>query len=241
MSYKEKQTVKFNSSQSKEDVDNEILDDNEVENQDEMKESNDVEDDKNKEKETYKEEKKADKKVEEEAEMKVKEDLNDDEDIEEIEEEVLEEINQLEKEIESLEEEKDNYYQQLVRLKADFSNYRKRTKKEKERLDLEARSSLINELLPVIDNFERALKTADAEGEFKNGIEMIYNQLMEILKQEGLDTIDTVGEPFDHEYHEAIMQVEDTEEDSGIIVEEIQKGYVLNDKVVRPAMVKVAK
>ncbi|MFW6237683.1 MAG: nucleotide exchange factor GrpE [Halanaerobiales bacterium] len=151
-----------------------------------------------------------------------------------------EKVEQLQEELEKVEEEKNEYYKQLIRLKSDFTNYRRRVEKEKKGLELEARVGLINEILPVLDNFERALESSGEEGDFKEGIEMIYKQLLNVLKQEGLEVISAEGESFDHRYHEAIMRVEDQEVDSGTIIEEVQKGYLLEDKVVRPSMVKVA-
>ena len=149
-------------------------------------------------------------------------------------------LENLKEELDDIKKEKDGYYKQLVRLKSDFKNFRKRTQKEKEGLELKARVSIINELLPVLDNFERALASSEEESDFKEGVEMIYKQLLNVLKQEGLEVIPAEGEPFNHKYHEAIMRVEDSDEESGIIVEEVQKGYLLEGKVVRPSMVKVA-
>lgn len=154
---------------------------------------------------------------------------------------LIEYISTLEEQISSLEEEKEDYYNKLQRLQADFVNYRNRTKREKESIALEAKIELVNELLPVIDNFERALSSEGEESDLKTGVEMIYKQLISNLKSQGLEKIATEGEEFHHKYHEAIMQVEDCEEESGIIVEEMQKGYLIEDKVIRPAMVKVAK
>ena len=154
---------------------------------------------------------------------------------------LIEYINSLEEQISSLEEEKNNYYTKLQRLQADFVNYRNRTQREKDSIALEAKIELVNELLPVIDNFERALTSEGEESDLKAGVEMIYKQLINNLKSQGLEEITTKGEEFHHKYHEAIMQVEDCEEESGIIVEEMQKGYLIEDKVIRPAMVKVAK
>ena len=154
---------------------------------------------------------------------------------------LIEYINSLEEQISSLEEEKNNYYTKLQRLQADFVNYRNRTQREKDSIALEAKIELVNELLPVIDNFERALSSEGEESDLKTGVEMIYKQLINNLKSQGLEKITTKGEEFHHKYHEAIMQVEDCEEESGIIVEEMQKGYLIEDKVIRPAMVKVAK
>ena len=158
-----------------------------------------------------------------------------------------EKINQLEQEKKELEDENqqlqekvDDFQKKHQRLKADFVNYRKRTQKEKDGLGLQAQIELLEEILPAIDNFERALLTADEESEFKEGIELIYKQLFNALKQLGLEKIEGKGCPFDHKYHEAIMQVEDSEVESGTVVEELQTGYMYNGKVIRPAMVKVA-
>lgn len=130
-----------------------------------------------------------------------------------------------------------------LRVQADFDNFRRRTQKEKEELAQYATSKLVGELLPVLDNFERALVTAPANAEseaFTKGINMIFRQLEGVLKSEGLAVMETVGQPFNPEYHQAIMQVESEEHEEGIVTEEVQKGYLLKDKVLRPAMVKVS-
>lgn len=130
-----------------------------------------------------------------------------------------------------------------LRVQADFDNFRRRTQKEKEELAQYATSKLVTELLPVLDNFERALVTApgNAESEaFTKGINMIFRQLEGVLNSEGLTAMETVGQPFNPEYHQAIMQVESEEHEEGIVTEEVQKGYLLKDKVLRPAMVKVS-
>jgi molecular chaperone GrpE len=130
-----------------------------------------------------------------------------------------------------------------LRVQADFDNFRRRTQKEKEELAQYATSKLVGELLSVLDNFERALVTApgNAESEaFTKGINMIFRQLEGVLKSEGLAAMETVGQPFNPEYHQAIMQVESEEYEEGIVTEEVQKGYLLKDKVLRPAMVKVS-
>jgi molecular chaperone GrpE len=130
-----------------------------------------------------------------------------------------------------------------LRVQADFDNFRRRTQKEKEELAQYATSKLVAELLSVLDNFERALATApgNAESEaFTKGINMIFRQLEGVLKTEGLTAMETVGQPFNPEYHQAIMQVESEEHEEGIVTEEVQKGYLLKDKVLRPAMVKVS-
>ncbi|MFE4711349.1 MULTISPECIES: nucleotide exchange factor GrpE [unclassified Paenibacillus] len=131
----------------------------------------------------------------------------------------------------------------VLRVQADYDNFRRRTQKEKEELAQYATSKLINELLPVLDNFDRALATAPAGPEteaFTKGVNMIFRQLDVVLKSEGLTAMESVGQPFNPEYHQAIMQVESEEHEEGIVTEEVQKGYLLKDKVLRPAMVKVS-
>lgn len=130
-----------------------------------------------------------------------------------------------------------------LRTQADFDNFRRRTQKEKEDLAKYATTKLITELVPVIDNFERAMSTADSNTDadsFIKGVNMIFRQLDGVLTAEGLTVMKTVGEPFNPEFHQAIMQVESDEYEEGIVVEEVQKGYMIKDKVLRPAMVKVS-
>ncbi|WP_026771150.1 MULTISPECIES: nucleotide exchange factor GrpE [Sediminibacillus] len=149
---------------------------------------------------------------------------------------------QASQEIEALKKEKDDVYQRLLRLQAEYDNFRKRTQKEKE-ADLKYKSqSLVSELLPVVDNFERALDTApddESTAGFVDGIKMVYRQLKDALEKEGVEEIKTEGEPFDPTIHQAVMQVEDDQYESNVVVQELQKGYLLKDRVVRPAMVKV--
>lgn len=142
-----------------------------------------------------------------------------------------------------LQELADEYQGRALRVQADFDNFRRRTQKEKEELAQYATSKLVGELLPVLDNFERAIATAPATPEFEafnKGVNMIFQQLEGVLKSEGLAAMETVGQPFNPEYHQAIMQVESEEHEEGIVTEEVQKGYLLKDKVLRPAMVKVS-
>lgn len=137
----------------------------------------------------------------------------------------------------------DESYQRYLRVQADFDNFRRRTQKEKEELGQYASMKLIGQLLPVVDNFGRAIDAAQSGGDgesFAKGVDMIFRQLEQLLEQEGLKAMETVGVPFNPEFHQAIMQVESEEHEEGIIVEEIQKGYILKDKVLRPAMVKVS-
>lgn len=133
--------------------------------------------------------------------------------------------------------------QRYLRAQADFDNFRRRTQKEKEDLARYASEQLIKQLLPVVDNFGRALEASknggDAES-FAKGVDMIFRQLEQTLESEGLKAMETVGQPFNPDLHQAIMQVESDEHEEGIVVEEVQKGYVLKDRVLRPAMVKVS-
>lgn len=150
---------------------------------------------------------------------------------------------ELQQEISKMQQLVDESQQRVLRTQADFDNYRKRTQKEKEEFAKYASSKLITELLPVLDNFDRALTTATDNPEFESftkGIQMIFRQLDGVLKAEGLVAMEAVGEPFNPEFHQAVMQVESEEHEEGIVVEELQKGYMLKDKVLRPAMVKVS-
>lgn len=162
--------------------------------------------------------------------------------IEESEEEAVEEISPEQAEIEQLKAELEEAQNRNVRLQADYDNFRRRTKKEKEEAAKYKSQKLAESLLPAIDNFERALMIEPETEEAKNllqGMKMVYNQISEALESEQVTVMETVGQPFDPHMHQAVMQVEEEGYDSNIIVEELQKGYILNDKVIRPAMVKV--
>ena len=135
--------------------------------------------------------------------------------------------------------------QQFVRLQADFANYKKRTAAEKLQISEVVKMDVLSGILPVIDNFERALKVpqdkvADDVKSFIDGYEMIYKQLLGVLEKEGVTKIDAVGKPFDPNYHQAVMRVPSDEYDDDVVVEVLQEGYLLGDKTLRPAMVKVA-
>ena len=133
--------------------------------------------------------------------------------------------------------EKENRY---LRLQADFENFRRRTRQEKEELAAVVTQNLLKDLLPFLDNFERALaaEATDAES-LKTGVGMVYKQLVETLKKEGLETIETKDKPFDPNFHQAVMRVEDAEKEDGTIVAELQKGYMVKGRVIRPSMVQV--
>ena len=139
-------------------------------------------------------------------------------------------------------EEKDKQLQEsadrLKRLQADFDNFRRRTRQEKEEISAVVVQNLIKDLLPLVDNFERALAAAE-DTPFKDGIQMIAKQLLESLEKNGLEKINAVGEKFDPNYHEAIMRVADDTKEEDVITEELQKGYSVRGRVIRPTMVKV--
>jgi len=157
------------------------------------------------------------------------------ENIEEIEQEIVEAS-----EIKNTAEESNDKY---LRCLAEFDNYRKRTDKEKAMMFSAGAVAVVAALLPVIDNFERAFKSppeAGTDDPFYKGIEIIYNQMRAKLESLGVKEIEAVGKQFDTSLHEAVMHVEDESFGENEVVEELQKGYIYNDKVIRHSMVKVA-
>ncbi len=145
-------------------------------------------------------------------------------------------------ELEQLKAEKDEYYDRLLRLTAEFDNYKKRIERESESFRRYAAERVIQEILPVLDNFERALDSAPeaADDGFRKGIEIIYRQLSEALTKAGLSPMEAVGREFDPNLHDALMPVQSDEHEEGTVVEEFQKGYTLFDKVIRHAKVSVS-
>ncbi|GBF33164.1 heat shock protein GrpE [Desulfocucumis palustris] len=136
----------------------------------------------------------------------------------------------------------EEYYDRLVRLQADFENFRRRTQKEKEDFYKYASEQLIVALLPVLDNFQRALEVKDDDPrKVVEGVEMIYRQIEDVLRKEGLERIAARGEQFDPARHEAVMQEPAGENPDNTVTQEFRCGYCLKGKVIRPAMVKVAK
>ena len=142
------------------------------------------------------------------------------------------------KEEEKAEEEALNI--KYLRLMADFQNFKRRTEKEKSDIYAFANEKIISGLLDVIDNFERAMATGNAEDSFFKGMEMILKQLLGVLDRAGAEEIKALGEDFDPNYHNAVMMEDSTEYESGKVTEVLQKGYTLNNRVIRPSMVKVA-
>lgn len=144
--------------------------------------------------------------------------------------------------LKKLVKEKEEISNQYLRLQADFINYKNRVEKEKENLYSHASEDLLCTLLPVLDNFERALESVEnTDDSFYKGMEMIYDQFDKALKEIGLEEINAIHEKFDPNYHHAALQEESEEYDEGIVLDVFQKGYIFKDKVIRPSMVKVSK
>lgn len=129
---------------------------------------------------------------------------------------------------------------QYLRLQADYQNYRRRTAKEKAEIADVVTQNILKDLLPMLDNFERAMgtETKDIEA-FKKGVEMIYTQFQEVLKKDGLEYIETAGKKFDPNFHQAVMRVQNDDLEDGTIAMELQKGYQVKGRVIRPSMVQV--
>ena len=130
--------------------------------------------------------------------------------------------------------------EKYLRTLAEYDNYRKRTIKEKESIYPEAKAVVVEKFLPVLDNFQRAIESAENKDAFYDGVVMLKKQMDEVLTALGVEEIKTVGEEFNPELHNAVMHVEDEEAGENIIVEECQKGYKIGDRVIRHSMVKVA-
>ena len=143
---------------------------------------------------------------------------------------------QVEKLTGDLQEKKDR----LLRLQADFDNFRRRSAKEREEISAVVTQNFCKDMLPLLDNFERAMaaETKDVEA-FQKGVEMIFTQFQEILKKNGLEHIEAIGQKFDPNFHQAVMRVEDPEKEDDTVAQELQKGYMVKGRVIRPSMVQV--
>ena len=130
--------------------------------------------------------------------------------------------------------------ERALRLQADFENFRRRTSKEKEELSAVIKQEILKDMLPLLDNFERAMaaETKDAEA-FQKGVDMIYTQLQEVMKKNGLEPIETAGQKFDPNFHQAVMRVQNEDLEDDDIAQELQKGYMVEGRVIRPSMVQV--
>ena len=172
------------------------------------------------------------------AKKKTEEEIKTEETVEETtaeatEETPLEEVNEFEQKFKDV---NDKYLRTL----AEYDNYRKRTIKEKESIYPEAKAVVVEKFLPIMDNFQRAIDSAENKDAFYEGVVMLKKQMDEVFTTLGVEEIKAVGEEFNPELHNAVMHVEDEEAGENVIVEEFQKGYKIGDRVVRHSMVKVA-
>lgn len=143
----------------------------------------------------------------------------------------------------SLRQEKDALQDRLLRTAAEFDNYRKRIDRERREMIESASSDVLSELLPILDNFERALQApAPPEADvFRTGVEMIHRQMLDLLRKRGVKPIAARGTAFDPNFHQAVVHEESNDHREGEVMEEFQRGYMMGDRLLRPAMVKVAK
>ena len=144
-------------------------------------------------------------------------------------------------ELQKLKAERDSLLDRLARAQAEFDNARKRAVKEQQDFREYAAADSIRPLLPVLDSFERALQVKSEPGDFRSGVELIYKQLQDALGKIGVRAIPAKGEPFDPHVHEAIEMVETSDAPDHEVLEELQRGYKFKDRLLRPAMVKVAR
>jgi molecular chaperone GrpE len=143
-----------------------------------------------------------------------------------------------------LRQERDDYYDRLLRKTAEFDNYRKRTDRERQQLAEAAAADLLEELLPLVDDMERALKAdpgTEATNAIRKGVELIHKQLLETLRKRGVKPIESLGADFDPHFHMAVAHEPADGRREGEVIEEFRRGYLLGDRLLRPAMVKVAK
>jgi molecular chaperone GrpE len=144
---------------------------------------------------------------------------------------------------EGLRRERDTLQDRLLRTAAEFDNYRKRVDRERRELSEYAGADILSDMLPIIDDLERALQAsagADAQS-YRRGVELIHKQMTDLLRKRGVKPIDAVGTQFDPRYHEAVMQEASDDHREGEVMAELRRGYTLGDRLLRPATVKVAK
>lgn len=150
-----------------------------------------------------------------------------------------------EAELESTQKEAKDNYDRLLRVSAEFENYKKRTTREQTEFRKYANEALIKDLLSAVDNLERAISSVTSESEevttFLKGVELTLQEILKILKRYNVSPIEAIGNPFDPCFHQAVMQTESTDYPANTVVEELQKGYLIFDRLLRPAMVVVSK
>jgi molecular chaperone GrpE len=146
-------------------------------------------------------------------------------------------------ELADLQRERDDYKDRWLRKGAEFDNYRKRVERERREQADQAVVDLLEQLLLVVDDFDRALTVDAGEGAsaYRKGVELIHGKLHDLLRKQGLKPVDTIGADFDPNVHQAVVHEESPEHREGEVIGELRKGYMLNDRLLRPAMVKVAK
>ena len=153
-------------------------------------------------------------------------------------------VDLLKEQLEKTEKEYKELEDRLLRVAAEFDNYKKRTVREFQSIIKNANEELISQLVETLDNFQRALDSAKNSGDFDSfhkGVELIYQHFKDVLAKEGLKEIKAIGEPFDPHFHEAVMQQESDKFPDGTVMDEISKGYMLNDKVIKHSKVIVSK
>ena len=136
---------------------------------------------------------------------------------------------------------RDEYYDLLLRKTAEFDNFRKRTERERQSVSEAAAADLITELLPLVDDFERALASGDEDNAYRRGMELMHRRLLDVLQKRGVRPIDALGADFDPYYHQAVSYEPAEGRREGEVIEEFRKGYMLGERLLRPTMVKVAK
>ena len=155
-----------------------------------------------------------------------------------------ERLQQLEQELHTLKQEHETLQSQYMRIAADFDNFRKRQSRDQDDIRQQLVCSTLSEILPVVDNFERARQQLNPEGEEAQALHRsyqgLYKQLVDVLKQQGVARMEVVGQLFDPTLHEAVLREESTEQPEDVVIEELQRGYHLNGKVLRHALVKVS-
>ena len=145
--------------------------------------------------------------------------------------------------IEDLRREKDALHDRLLRTAAEFDNYRKRVDRDRREFMDQRTADIVAGLLPIVDNFERALQAPATSGSdpLRRGVEMIHQQMLDLLRKHGVEPIQALGADFDPNYHQAVVHEVSDAHREGEVMEELQRGYMLRDRLVRPAMVKVAR
>jgi molecular chaperone GrpE len=155
----------------------------------------------------------------------------------------LDVIANLESELREAKQAKDDYYNRMLRTQADLENYRRRSRQELEQLTLFGGEDLVKKILPVLDSLERAIRSFSGKtdnGSWQEGVDLTLKQFQSILKNEGLEAISALNEPFDPQIHEAVFQEPQEQVTEPTVIEEMQKGYRYKGKLLRPALVKVA-